>query len=230
MIHVLFVLVTVVQVAHLSPRLDDYKHAPLALSLNVSRVLKPSGAYAKGSVVSVISRMIPVIVPTVVSGVVLSILYSVCQRKYYYGHILLNLQWTKSNEFMKYAGIPNWITSLPLHESNMIKIGNKLFCKPSTQATMGYATLVPNATKAGRAVQPGGATAAATPTPNLEDNMTTISVYALLPVVLYNYHRLVPKALRPLVEGTIHKNIFTPAQSTRLSGQEYVHNRGECVS
>ncbi|ETV88487.1 hypothetical protein H257_00071 [Aphanomyces astaci] len=48
----------------------------------------------------------------------------------------------RTNSVLSALHLPNCITALPLDPSNGIKMGNKMYCKPSTIAIMGYTTVV----------------------------------------------------------------------------------------
>ncbi|KAG9402138.1 hypothetical protein AC1031_007851 [Aphanomyces cochlioides] len=113
--------------------------------------------------------------------------------------------------------MPNWITSLGLDEQKMIKIGNKLFCKPSTQVTLGCASIV----------QPesGKDTTKSSATMSPENETTTIiSVYCLLPILL-SMHNWLPTWATPTVFGTVTKNMFTPRVDAIVSREKYIHTR-----
>ncbi|CAK5039855.1 unnamed protein product [Aphanomyces euteiches] len=150
---------------------------------------------------------------------------AVCQiqRKRQHGTFLLNIAWTKTNGFLDACRMPHWITGLPLDEHGMVKIGNKLYCKPSLQATIGFASAVPR-----RLVVDARDRAAEKPS-NDEMEMTLVSIYATVPTLL-SMHRYLPRWLSPNVFGTIKKNIFTRANGHTLDDEPYVHNRGVCVN
>ncbi|KAH9123014.1 hypothetical protein AeMF1_005897 [Aphanomyces euteiches] len=157
--------------------MKKFNDAPFLLGFNISGVLHPSGAYAPDGVETVISAMASTSLLVVAASVVLAILLSICLRKRNQGTLFMNLDWTRTNGFLNQCGMPNWITSLPLDEQKMIKIGNKLFCKPSTQVTLGYASIVQPET--GKDTTKSSATM-----PPENETTTIISVYCLLPILL----------------------------------------------
>ncbi|KAH9098432.1 hypothetical protein Ae201684P_017644 [Aphanomyces euteiches] len=48
--------------------------------------------------------------------------------------VFMALGWCKTNSFLTFAKTPNFITALPLEQTNEIRIGNKMFCKPSPES------------------------------------------------------------------------------------------------
>ncbi|CAK4665688.1 unnamed protein product, partial [Aphanomyces euteiches] len=142
--HVVFVGMEVVLMLQLPSILDQYRQAPQALVLNILGTLRPSGAYADGGHIdSAASHLIGSTFATLIGCTLVSILVSTIQLKRTTGKFLLDLEWTRSNHFVSQSGIPNWITGLPLDGLNMIQIGKNLYCKPSTQATLGIASIIP---------------------------------------------------------------------------------------
>ncbi|KAH9104819.1 hypothetical protein LEN26_001685 [Aphanomyces euteiches] len=229
MIHMLYVVLEVVYMIQLPDVLDHYRSAPMALSLNISGVLRPSGAYANGGKVdSALVLLIPSGLASVAACMVLSILLSTFRLKRSHGTYLLNLEWTRSNNFITKCGPPNWISGLPLHIAQMIKIGNKLYCKPSGQVTLGYATIATH-----REDFQGCATTttkANTIRANVEENeLALVSVYKLL-AILCSIHRKIPRILRPMIFGTVKKYEFKPDEASLIHTKEFAHHRGTCVN
>ncbi|CAK4149924.1 unnamed protein product [Aphanomyces euteiches] len=178
-----------------TPAITQHFHdTPISLGLNISDVVRSSGAFTNVSQIN---------------------------RKRHHGTCLLNLAWTRTNGFMDNCRMPNWITGLPLDERKMIKIGNKLFCKPSTQATLGIATVVPR-------IEPDDVLQK--PHRGHDDKkMTLVSIYSLVPIVS-SMHRWLPKGLQPKIVGTVHKNEFTPGLQHAIEPHHYTHHRGSCVN
>ncbi|CAK4956152.1 unnamed protein product [Aphanomyces euteiches] len=201
---------------------QEYHDAPISLGLNISGVVHSSGAFANGGFAkSSMNFMLPTTLAVWVIGVLVSVLVPQINRKRHKGTFLLNLAWTRTNGFLDKCGMPNWITGLPLDKHKMIKIGNKLFCKPSTQATLGIATVVPREEPRDGLQNPHE---------DQEDKkMTLVSVYCVLPIV-WSIHRWLPQLLRPKVVGTVHKNEFTPGLGHAIEPHDYTHNRGSCSS
>ncbi|KDO16284.1 hypothetical protein SPRG_18180 [Saprolegnia parasitica CBS 223.65] len=119
---------------------------------------------------------------------------------------------------MTACGLPNWFTSLPLDKSEAIKIGNRLFCKPSMQARMGYASVT---------VQPSNIIHVRSATTANEPAFLLLSVYTLLLALTPPWLRCVG----PKVFGEIAKSELQPAATKRLDPRMvYAHSRGSCVS
>ncbi|KAH9158487.1 hypothetical protein LEN26_002941 [Aphanomyces euteiches] len=215
-------LIAPLWVVQSSTIIQDFHDAPISLGLNISGIVHSSGAFAYGGFAkSCMSLMLPTTFAVWVIGVLVSVLVPQINRKRHKGTFLLNLAWTRTNGFLDNCGMPNWITGLPLDEHKMIKIGNKLFCKPSTQATLGIATVVPRE-------EPGDGLQ--NPHEDQEDKkMTLVSVYCLLPIV-WSIHRWLPQLLRPKVVGTVHKNEFTSGLGHAIEPNHYRHNRGSCLN
>ncbi|CAK4071806.1 unnamed protein product, partial [Aphanomyces euteiches] len=177
---------------------ETINSSPFELAFNISGVLRPSGAYSNVGVVPVIAIMAPPSAAIALASLLVSILVSGIRRKIKHGTFLLNIEWTSTNSFLDQCGMPRWITGLPLDQHNMVKIGNKMFCKPSLQTMLGYASVRPMS--AVQEVKPGA---------NSDNEATTIliSVYALIPVLL-SLHRWLPKWASPAIFGYVKKNKF----------------------
>ncbi|KAF0683747.1 Aste57867_24217 [Aphanomyces stellatus] len=197
---------------------NKYYAATPYLTLHINGQDWPSGSYTVAGTPSVVTQLTPSIVQPVVVSFVGAIVVSTLIRVVKYKSVLMNLSWCKTNSFLTHAVVPNFITSLPLEQSNAIKIGNKMYCKPSTQALMGYATVVTNET--GSAVASGnGVDEKKKPTapPN-----HVISIYALVPAMF-----VVPHVFKQV--GTIEHNKFTPSKNANLDKRRFAHTRGACV-
>ncbi|CAK4143948.1 unnamed protein product [Aphanomyces euteiches] len=223
----IFPLFLIVWLSRSSANSAAFHAAPIALGLNISGVVRSSGAYANGGLVnSVIQDMAPISLSIVFGSFFTTLAVCQIQRKRQHGTFLLNIAWTKTNGFLDACQMPHWITGLPLEEHNMVKIGNKLYCKPSTQATLGlgFASVVPR-----RRLLVDARDRAAEKPSNDEMEMTLVSIYATVPTLL-SMHRYLPRWLSPNVFGTIKKNSFTRANGHTLDDEPYVHNRGVCVN
>ncbi|KAG9409306.1 hypothetical protein AC1031_019557 [Aphanomyces cochlioides] len=104
--------------------------APTYITLHANDADWPCGSYtAEGTPPSVKHIMSSIVQPLVVSFVcslVLSTVYRLVSHK----RVFMALGWCKTNSFLTFAKTPNFITALPLEQTNAIKIGNKMFCKP----------------------------------------------------------------------------------------------------
>ncbi|KAH9152788.1 hypothetical protein AeRB84_004844 [Aphanomyces euteiches] len=213
MIHLLFVCLQFLYMYFFPSILDSYQSTPLALSLNISGVIRPSGAYANGGkILSAADLLLPPSLAIVASCFVFSIGLSTYQCKKKYGTFLLDLRWARSNGFLKHCGIPNWITGLPLDEQQMIKMGNQLYIKPSTQATLGFATVVtkhnPSTLHSGDNVDKNRVDTMTLATDVNKIKTTLVSVYSLPPILL-SVHPWLPKWIRPVAFGTVEQYKFT---------------------
>ncbi|KAH9125853.1 hypothetical protein AeMF1_003607 [Aphanomyces euteiches] len=200
--HGLF-LIAPLWVSQTSAITQHFHDAPISLGLNISGVVRSSGTFANGGLAkSSMHFMLPATFALWVICILGPLLVSQINRKRHHGTFLLNLAWTRTNCFMDNCRMPNWITGLPLDERKMIKIGNKLFCKPSTQATLGIATVVPR-------IEPDDVLQK--PHRGHDDKkMTLVSICSLVPIVS-SMHRWLPKGLQPKIVGTVHKNELTTA-------------------
>ncbi|KAG9399034.1 hypothetical protein AC1031_012470 [Aphanomyces cochlioides] len=218
----LFLAFEIVYMSVLPWILDDYRQSPQALSLNISGVLRPSGAYANdGQLRSAVSLLLPASMIIVASCMFVSVSLSTYYLKRDCNKFFLSLEWTRTNGFLSQCTMPNWITGLPLDEFKVIKIGNKLFCKPSMQATLGFATVVPF-----KSIQSGSVSPAKK---NGDETYTLVSVYSLLPT-LASLHLWLPKAFQLKIFGTSTKNEFTSGTDAGLGQDRYVHHRGTCLN
>ncbi|CAK4610393.1 unnamed protein product [Aphanomyces euteiches] len=199
---------------------DTINSSPFELAFNISGVLRPSGAYSNVGVVPVIAIMAPPSAAIALASLLVSILVSGIRRKIKHGTFLLNIEWTSTNSFLDQCGMPRWITGLPLDQHNMVKIGNKMFCKPSLQTILGYASVRPMS--AVQEVKPGA---------NSDNEATTIliSVYALIPVLL-SLHRWLPKWASPAIFGYVKKNKFVAGNGNQLTLEKHENFKGTCVN
>ncbi|KAH9121566.1 hypothetical protein AeMF1_006772 [Aphanomyces euteiches] len=203
----------------------EFHEAPFGLALNISGTLRPSGAYVDAPVPTIALHMFPCCCPTIFGVVLLAVAESMVQRKILYGVFLLDVSWTKTNGFLSCCGVPGWITGIALDAQNAIKIGNKLFVKPSLQVVLGYATIVQNVLKAA-----SDATGTDATRDNEHTTMTIVSVYDLLPSLL-GFHKWLPPWATPKPFGTITKHEFHLRTDLMLSKDTaYVHDRGTCVN
>ncbi|KAG9417154.1 hypothetical protein AC1031_001546 [Aphanomyces cochlioides] len=103
---------------------------------------------------------------------------------------------------------------ISLDASHAIKIGNKLFVKPSLQVVLGYASIVPRGQRDTKSQY------------EIHDKLredgdktpTTVSVYALLPCLL-GVHKWLPRWSAPKPLGSIIKHEFRP-EATRFLSQD----------
>ncbi|OQS03382.1 hypothetical protein THRCLA_21178, partial [Thraustotheca clavata] len=129
-----------------------------------------------------------------------SILYSKLKLMFE-GHFgFVKTDWMTTNTFLSNCGIPNWITSMPVATQNAIRIGNRWFCKPSTQVLFGYASVVPQSSSKVMSEISSKAE---------EDNIDLISIYDLGWAILLDRCIL----FRPKRFGSTTKNQFSKASS-----------------
>ncbi|KDO16285.1 hypothetical protein SPRG_18181, partial [Saprolegnia parasitica CBS 223.65] len=103
----------------------------------------PCAAYETSGVEPAASYLLPWIVPALVICLGLGVLVAVGKLYYFQHRWLLDAQWATGSTFLTACGLPRWFTSLPLGRHEAIKIGNRLFCKPSMQALLGFASVTP---------------------------------------------------------------------------------------
>ncbi|OQR91184.1 hypothetical protein ACHHYP_04903 [Achlya hypogyna] len=192
--------------------------APPTITMNVSGRLCACGAFDADGIDSAPSLTIGAAATTVVVVFVLSLVYALIKQLYFEKKWLLDTTWTKDNTFLKQAGTPYWFTGLPLDQKDAIRIGNRLFCKPSMQARMGLAAVVPHADKHKVLVAEKGK--------EIEEVIYLVSVYELVWAILPKYLRL----YMPQVHAEITKNnIMPPSHKRLLRSKSYHYSRGTCV-
>ncbi|KAG9417175.1 hypothetical protein AC1031_001565 [Aphanomyces cochlioides] len=116
-----------------------FRAAPFCLALCVNGTLQPSGAYMAEPVPTIATHMFPYCFTAQLIVLFVVIADSLIHRKRHHGTFLLDLSWTNTNGFLVACGVPRWITGISLDASHAIKIGNKLFVKPSLQVVLGSA-------------------------------------------------------------------------------------------
>ncbi|KAF0717253.1 Aste57867_2404 [Aphanomyces stellatus] len=205
----------------------DFNNAAFLLGLNVSGVVRPSGAYTTSGIRTTMQFLAAPTFTTLGICLVVSIVFSTLRRKCIArGSWLLNVQWTNTNGFLERAGRPHWITGLPLESSNAIKIGNKLFCKPSTQAILGFAIVAAKDTAEkyteSDIVQQNRHA-------STHESLFVISMYHLAPTLCRLYVWL-PAKVTPSLFGMIEKNAFIVSHDQQIGHTPYIHRRGTCVN
>ncbi|KAF0714606.1 hypothetical protein As57867_003777, partial [Aphanomyces stellatus] len=205
-----------------------FNNAPFLLAFNVSGTFQPSGAYTSAGIDTVMNLMIQRTYKTMGICLAISIGFATLRRKIYFGTLLVDVGWTRTNSFLSGCGTPHWLTGLPLESQNAIKIGNKLYCKPSTQAVMGFAVVVDHVAETHQ-VAAGGAPIGRRPSVQLSDlNMALVNVYVLVPA-LWRIFRWLPATTTPCLYGTVDKNTFTRSNQ-HIGGATFHHHRGMCVN
>ncbi|OQR93480.1 hypothetical protein ACHHYP_02509 [Achlya hypogyna] len=186
--------------------------------LNINGTEYPCGAYDPSGVATATEQLLSSIVVPLAGCAGASVLYAVVKTRIVRRKWCLDTRWSTGNAFMQACGVPNWVTSLPLDETEAIRIGNRHFCKPSMQARLGFASVVPAV--ATNAVHVRSVREA-------EDKMYfLISIYDLL--FATTPHQV--RAYRPRIYGEITRNGFRPATTRRLDGStSYQLSRGTCA-
>ncbi|OQS06787.1 hypothetical protein THRCLA_20286 [Thraustotheca clavata] len=203
------------------------------LKLNIKYNLAPSGmgfwAYNRfwsdgihtAGASAAFNDLVPKMWLPVLLSLITSIIYSKIKRVVEGHPTIVDSEWTSTNDFLTTCVMPNWITSMPLAPHHAIKIGNRRFCKPSTQVLFGYASVVPHSS---RKVMTEAKAAKSE-----ESEFELISIYDLgWTIVLDKYI-----SWRPKRYGTNSKNKFKSAkdmESKRLSKSIlYTHARGSAI-
>ncbi|CAK4114046.1 unnamed protein product, partial [Aphanomyces euteiches] len=111
------------------------------ITMQVNGVDWPSGSYTAAGTPPVLTYLmeqilLPLFVALATSASVSAILHKINHHTF-----MLHIEWCKTNGFLVHAGVPNFMTSLPLEQVNAIKLGSKSYCKPSTQALLGYSSV-----------------------------------------------------------------------------------------
>ncbi|CAK4130739.1 unnamed protein product [Aphanomyces euteiches] len=218
-------VVVPVWLSQVSTLKTNFRDAPIALGLTISGQVQPSGAFRHGGKLESVMRfMAPLTVASIASCIFVLLVVDQVRRKRRCNVFLMNLAWTRTNCCLLSCGMPNWITGLPLDEERMVKIGNKIYCKPSTVVTLGYAVFTP------RRPLVSSSQKAAQRTNSVDDlPLTLVSVYQVVPL-LCSINTWLPKWLRPKIFGEIRKHEFTPAKDQHMDTNQYSHSRGTCVN
>ncbi|CAK4677717.1 unnamed protein product [Aphanomyces euteiches] len=199
--------------------------SPTYITLHANDADWPCGSYTADGLAPSVKHIIDSIVQPLVVSFVCSIVVSTIYRLVAHKRVFMALGWCKTNSFLTFAKTPNFITALPLEQTNAVKIGNKMYCKPSTQALMGYATVVETKYKVcycsscSRMDSP--VLVVASDENNAMSPLCVISIYALVASMLF------PNFVEQ--HGTITHNEFTPKTKAQLEKKKYKHTRGACV-
>ncbi|KAF0683750.1 Aste57867_24220 [Aphanomyces stellatus] len=192
--------------------------SPFLVALHVNDADWPSGSYTAEGTPPVVTLLASAIAPPL--GIALGVSIAVASMLHWRAHnsLALYIGWSKTNSFLLFARVPNLITALPLEQDNAIKIGNKCYCKPSTQALMGFATVEPFVADA-NAVVPANTTAK-----HNAEVYRVISIYSLIPALVWP--QFVP------LDGKIEHHQFkaVEAATTLDAAKRFRHTRGDCVS
>ncbi|ETV88488.1 hypothetical protein H257_00072 [Aphanomyces astaci] len=189
---------------------NKFFSAPAFLGFYVNNASWPSGSYVAEGTPPVVTYLAETIVTAGGGSFGIAIAISSIYRRIRHKKWLVSTVWCRSNSVLSALHLPNCITALPLDPSNGIKMGNKMYCKPSTIAIMGY-TAVVERQKWGKDKRDAN---------QLPSQL--ISIYALLPVMV------VPSWVSSF--GTVDHNHFTPTPATRLAqAKRFMHTRGSCV-
>ncbi|OQR81058.1 hypothetical protein ACHHYP_16813 [Achlya hypogyna] len=187
------------------------------LPLIINGTERPAGAYDMTSVPTTATLLLPQLGYTVLFAFIASVLVAMARRFYCF----ITTSWTATNGFLQETRLPNLLTGLPLGREAAITIGNKSFCKPSTQAILGYATIVQAAPQKVCATTVA-ATEAATVTRKTDAPLALVmSTYLLVPVL---FGWLPP---RPL--GAVVGNHFGSAEAVNTR-KRFEYSRGFCVN
>ncbi|EQC41912.1 hypothetical protein SDRG_00767 [Saprolegnia diclina VS20] len=177
------------------------------------------GAYATAAIPPAINGVLPAIFGWLAVCYIASVVYGVCKLRFFSDKWLLDANWTKDNVFIKVCGAPHWTTTLPFDAADTVRIGHRLFCKPSMVARLGFVALA--AKPATRRVLTEAAAK------NDDDGvLCLVSVYDFLAALLPPRWR--PYA--PKILGQIKSNDIQPPSSCRLApSKQFTFTRGSCV-
>ncbi|OQS06591.1 hypothetical protein THRCLA_20341 [Thraustotheca clavata] len=123
----------------------EYNNAPSGMGFWAHNQSWTSGIYI-AEAPTAIHSLVPKMWAPVVLSLVASIIYSELKLVVGGRSTFASTEWMKANTFLFTCGAPRWITSMPVAAHNAIKIGNRWFCKPSTQVLFGYVSVEPIAT------------------------------------------------------------------------------------
>ncbi|RHZ25310.1 hypothetical protein DYB37_000665 [Aphanomyces astaci] len=192
----------------------------------------PSGSYVATGTPVVLTYLVGEIVYPVVGSFAASILVMTVYRalqhhSYEFRHVfddqlsptgcpgvrvfslLIDTTWCRNNSFLRQANMPNFITSLPLEPSVAIRLGHDMYMRPSTLATVGFATVVDRDT-----VRNGIGRV---------ESCHVVTIYALVAALV------APGWVETM--GDMEQHQFTPSATlcTLPAKKKYLHTRGMCV-
>ncbi|KAF0687354.1 Aste57867_20877 [Aphanomyces stellatus] len=179
------------------------------LGLWINNATWPSGSYVADGTPVVLTYLVKAIVYPIGISFASSVAFTALCNLVFYKRLFVDTSWCHANSFLSQIKLPNFITSLPLGPSHAIRLGHEMYCKPSTLAVMGYATVVDNETTNKKH---------ATHAP-----CSVVSIYALVSAMF------VPGWCEAI--GTMEQNKFkpSPATCTLHAEKKYIHTRGVCV-
>ncbi|KDO34502.1 hypothetical protein SPRG_00565 [Saprolegnia parasitica CBS 223.65] len=186
--------------------------------LYINNATWPRGAYVAEGTPAVVTWLESQILVPLIASWAASLGWRTLHRIVYSRRFFLHTSWCSTNSFLSHVMPPTCLTTLPLEQSNAIKIGNRIFCKPSTMALMGYACVVES--KYVLSLH-------CISLMSMPSDYAIISIYALLPSLI------APAWLpwRTRVIGYISSNMFKVQTKTTLDKlKAYSYSRGTCIS
>ncbi|RHY54859.1 hypothetical protein DYB28_001596 [Aphanomyces astaci] len=185
------------------------------LGLWINNATWPSGSYVATGTPVVLTYLVGEIIYPVVGSFAASILvmtvYRALQHHSYETnqYLLIDTTWCRNNSFLRQANMPNFITSLPLEPSVAIRLGHDMYMRPSTLATVGFATVVDRDT-----VRNGIGRV---------ESCHVVTIYALVAALV------APGWVETM--GDMEQHQFTPSATlcTLPAKKKYLHTRGMCV-
>ncbi|ETV97231.1 hypothetical protein, variant [Aphanomyces invadans] len=197
--------------------LDAYNKfytAPSVIGFWVHDAYYASGSYAPGGTLPIANYLTESILTAVGCSFGVSIAISSLHRWLLHKHWFVSTAWAQSNSLLQKLRLPSFITALPLDPFNAIKIGNTMYCKPSTLALMGYTTVERKKQEMHSVKENDGEEPPQKP-------HFVVSIYALVPALV-----LPVSQVRSI--GAIMKNQFAH-ESRKLERKAYRYTRGGCV-
>ncbi|RHY21178.1 hypothetical protein DYB36_011316 [Aphanomyces astaci] len=184
------------------------------LGLWINNATWPSGSYVATGTPVVLTYLVGEIIYPVVGSFAASILVMTVYRalqhhSYETNHLLIDTTWCRNNSFLRQANMPNFITSLPLEPSVAIRLGHDMYMRPSTLATVGFATVVDRDT-----VRNGIGRV---------ESCHVVTIYGLVAALV------APGWVETM--GDMEQHQFTPSATlcTLRAKKKYLHTRGMCV-
>ncbi|EQC39170.1 hypothetical protein SDRG_03376 [Saprolegnia diclina VS20] len=216
---------------------DFYSTPPALLGLSINGIELPAGAYDPNvPVTSVLTLLVSTLGMVTAAALATAVLMSMLS--------------CATNAFLQAMHEPRWLTSVPLHQSSAIRFGNKMFCKPSTMAMLGYifitpftddvvsgkgSLVFPSKLRQSRRVltsQKSRVDSAAAKYASHADVPVVRYVVSIYALVLATALRCIACGYRCHVYGTVTKDgSFTKLEQVRLDEtQRFMHSRGVCVN
>ncbi|KAF0690654.1 Aste57867_17960 [Aphanomyces stellatus] len=200
---------------------------PIALGLVLDGRAYPAGAFASHGASN--TPVVSLLLPSYVAAVVVALGIAVAVPRLRVGYWTVRLHFFDSNSFLATEFVPAYVTALPIHERNCLRLGDKFVVRGSTLALLGYAFVkecdAPPSTITSL-VKANVVNVAAAHRQDKAATVLLVSIYDLVACLLPI------KPYCPVILGSIQDYIYTPGHFgiTIERAKRYAPTRGATVS